>query len=89
MSIPDIVQVVSTVGFPIVCCGGLAWYVKYVTDKEREMRVNMQKEHNEEMKKITDEHRNEMKEVTTALNNNTLAIQRLCDKLGDYDGRNR
>lgn len=75
---PDaIVNLITTVGFPIVCCGGLGWWVKYTTDKEREERI-----------KMTEEHRNEMKEVTQALNNNnlalnnnTLVIQKLCDKL--------
>ena len=69
-STTNIVQLISTLGFPIVCCGAMAWYVKYVTDKEREERMKMQQEHKEEIA-----------EVTTALNNNTLAIQKLCDKL--------
>lgn len=71
-STTNIVQLISTLGFPIVCCLGLGWYVKYVTDKEREERLTMQKEHREEIA-----------QVTTALNNNTLALQKLCDKLGD------
>lgn len=71
-STTNIVQLISTLGFPIVCCLGLGWYVKYVTDKEREERLAMQKEH-----------RDEIAQVTTALNNNTLALQKLCDKLGD------
>lgn len=70
MGADEIVQLITTVGFPIVCCGGLGWWVKYTTDKEREERVKMNEEHHEEMK-----------EVTTALNNNTIAIQKLCDKL--------
>ena len=69
-SATNIVQLISTLGFPIVCCGAMAWYVKYVTDKEREERMKMQQEHKEEIAG-----------VTTALNNNTLAIQKLCDKL--------
>lgn len=71
-STSNVVQLISTLGFPIVCCLGLGWYVKYVTDKEREERLTMQKEH-----------RDEIAQVTTALNNNTLALQKLCDKLGD------
>lgn len=70
MDIQTISQLVATLGFPIICCGGMAWYVKYVTDKEREERL-----------KMNEQHRIEMLDVTTALNNNTLAIQRLCDKL--------
>ena len=83
MGAQEIVQVLSTVGFPILCCGGLAWWVKYTTDKEREERTKLTEQHKEEMHKLTEQHHSEMKEVTTALNNNTLAIQKLCDKLGD------
>lgn len=72
METAEILQIISTVGFPIVACGGMAWYVKYMTDKEREERI-----------KINDQHKQEMTEVTTALNNNTLALQKLCDKLGE------
>ncbi len=72
METAEILQLISTVGFPIVACGGMAWYVKYMTDKEREERI-----------KINDQHKQEMSEVTAAVNNNTLAIQKLCDKLGD------
>lgn len=71
-STSNIVQLISTVGFPIVCCLGLGWYVKYITDKEREERIKMQQEHREEIAT-----------VTTAVNNNTLALQKLCDKLGE------
>lgn len=33
-----------------------------------------------------DNHREESKEFTQALNNNTLALQKLCDKLEDERG---
>lgn len=29
----ELVQVISNLGFPIVCCIAMAWYVKYMTDK--------------------------------------------------------
>lgn len=66
----EIVTVISTVGFPIVACLGLGWYVKYVTDQNNAEVASMRKEHREELDKVTD-----------ALNNNTLALQKLCDKL--------
>lgn len=31
----DVVQVISTVGFPIVCAGALFWYVVRVQDQMR------------------------------------------------------
>jgi hypothetical protein len=72
MDVNQILQLISSVGFPIVCCGAMAWYVKYNADKEREERT-----------KMNEQHKVEMHEVTEALNNNTLALQKLCDKLGE------
>lgn len=51
---------ISTLGFPIVMCGAMFWY----------------------MLKEKDSHKEEMNSVTEALNNNTLILQKLCDKLG-------
>lgn len=74
----DVIQLISSVGFPIVACLGMGWYVKYQTDNYRQEVKDMQKEHKEEIQKMSD-----------ALNNNTAALQRLCDKLdgGDQNGR--
>ena len=68
MDANSIVSIITTVGFPIVACGGMAWYVKYITDRNRE-----------DIKEERDQHDQEMKKVTEALNNNTLAIQKLTD----------
>ena len=56
-------QAITTVGFPIVMCGVMAWYVKYQTDKNRE-----------DVKELNDQHAKEMMEVTEAINNNTQAL---------------
>lgn len=71
---PSLLSAISQVGFPIVCVIAMAWYVKYITDKDRE-----------EINRINEKHDTEMKEITTAINNNTLALQRLCDKLGSEE----
>ena len=71
MGATEIIQLITTVGFPIVACGGMAWYVKYITDRNRE-----------DMKEERDQHNQEMQKVTDALNNNTLAIQKLTDYIG-------
>ena len=72
MDVNAILQAVGTVGFPIVCAMGMAWYVKYITDRNRE-----------DIDKLNEQHQQEMKEVTTALNNNTLALQKLSDVIGN------
>ena len=66
-----IMQMITTVGFPIVMCGAMSWYVKDTNDK-----------HREEVRQLNEQHQEEMKQVTEALNNNTLALQKLCDKIG-------
>lgn len=59
MTVDQIIQMISTVGFPIVCCGALFWY----------------------MMKESSSHKEEVAKITEALNNNTLMLQKLCDKL--------
>lgn len=68
MNLQDILQAVTTVGFPIVCCGAMMWYVKYSTDMNRE-----------EVSRLNEQHKQEMSEVTQAINNNTIALTQLCD----------
>lgn len=66
----DWTQLVGTLGFPIVACIALAVYVKYLTDKYLNAISKMQEEHKAEIAKVTD-----------ALNNNTMIVQRLYDKM--------
>lgn len=70
MDVNAILQAVGTLGFPIICAIAMAWYVKYMADRNRE-----------DIDKLNEQHQQEMKEVTTALNNNTLALQKLSDLL--------
>lgn len=77
----EVVQIISTVGFPIVACGAMAWFFKYMVDKSREERNELNQHHRAEIEKLTDQHKEEMKLITDALNNNTLALQKLCDRL--------
>lgn len=61
MDFQQILTAISTVGFPIVMCGALFWYMI-------QQRVA---------------HKSEIDEMTKAINNNTLVLQKLLDKLGD------
>lgn len=65
-----IIALIQSVGFPIVMCGLMAWYVKYITDKNRE-----------EIAKEREVHKQEMSQVITAINNNTIVIEKLIAKL--------
>ena len=68
MSVQDIVTIIQGVGFPIVMCGAMAYYVKYITDKNRDS-----------MNDLNERHTNEISQVSQAINNNTLALQHLSD----------
>lgn len=70
MNSAEIINIITTVGFPIVMCGIMAWYVKYRADKSDKERERTEENHKEEMDKITE-----------ALNNNTIALTKLCEKL--------
>lgn len=70
MTVQDVVTLIQTVGFPIVMCGLMAWYVKYISDKNRE-QITAERE----------AHKEEMNEVIKAINNNTIVIEKLIAKL--------
>lgn len=60
MDIQVLMTAISSVGFPIVMCGIMAYYVKYTEDK----------------------HREEINSIREALENNTIAITKLVEKMG-------
>lgn len=79
----QIITLIQTVGFPIACA--VAMFL---------MLNNEQKAHKEESQKITetitdlkisfqDSLNQQKSDMVTALNNNTLALQKLIDKLDD------
>ncbi len=72
MDFNSIMQAISTMGFPIVMCIVVCFYVKYIMDKN-----------SEQLQMIMDKHREESKEMTKAIENNTLALTRLIEKIGD------
>lgn len=63
MDVSEIIQAISTVGFPIVMCLLFMYYIKY----------------------INDQHKDEIDKLSQSLNNNTLVMQKLLDKLGGGD----
>lgn len=65
MDVETIINLITTVGFPVVVCLATMYYIKY----------------------LNDQHKQEIDKLSEALQNNTLVMQRLLDKLGgDGDG---
>ena len=71
MDAQAIIQLISTVGFPITMCVAMGWFVVDQTNK-----------HREEVSKLNKQHEEEMNTVIEAINNNTLALKELSIKLG-------
>lgn len=72
MIMNDVVQIVSTLGFPIAMCIGACFFIKYLFDTFTKQQEEMRKEHREEVSKLQ-----------ASLDNNTLALQKLIDKIGE------
>lgn len=70
MDMSAISELISSVGFPIVCFIMCGYYVKYREDKN-----------DDKYDKLNAQHDEEMKQIVSALNNNTIALQKLTDKL--------
>lgn len=76
-------EYISTYGISFVGIIALALYV-VKKDKEHAKRVDkMAEQHHNEIKEIQENQTRSITEISTALNNNTLAITRLCERLGN------
>lgn len=64
----EVMTVINTLGLPTVVAIASMWYVKYREDKN-----------DARMDKLNELHNQEMSDITEAVNNNTLALQRICD----------
>lgn len=69
-----ITQVIASVGFPIAMCLLMGYWVKTTHD-----------DHRDDIKRLQDSHAEETKEMTNAINNNTIVLQQLVDRIGDND----
>lgn len=65
-----IMQLIGSYAFPIVACIAMGLYVKDCNKENKEM-----------FDKERDAHKEEVKQITDAINNNTIVMQRLLDKL--------
>lgn len=70
----DWMQLMGTLGFPIVACICMALYVKEESKENREDIKLINEQHNKEMTEFKDQ-------FVQALNNNTIALTKLCEKL--------
>nr|DAJ90945.1 MAG TPA: YvrJ protein family protein [Caudoviricetes sp.] len=60
MDTSTIVQIISSLGFPIACCVAMFW----------------------QNNKLNERHKEETTKLNEAINNNTIALNHLIDKIG-------
>ena len=70
MTPPEVANLITTVGFPIVMCGVLAWYVKHLTDR-----------FDDALDKLRDQHDAESKAMLQSLDSNTQALNTLAERI--------
>lgn len=77
MDANTIVTLIGSLGFPIVACMGMAYFFAKANDNYRL-----------DIKESNQLHKQEMDAMTEAINNNTLVLNRLIDRLdGEDDGK--
>ena len=70
MEFNGIVTAIGSLGFPIVACCAMAYFFAKVNDNYRN-----------DIKEINRGHKEEMTAMTEAINNNTLVIQKLVERM--------
>ena len=66
----EIAQFISMLGFPIAMCVGACFFIKYLFDSSNKQMEEMRKEHKEEVANMS-----------KAIENNTIALTKLYEKL--------
>lgn len=69
----DYTSLIGSLGFPIAACFAMAYYVKYTGDR-----------YTKQIDEIRKSHEREVDTLSEILQNNTLAIQKLIEKLEDW-----
>lgn len=76
MDINVITSLIGSIGFPIVMCLILIYYIKYLTEKNTQA-----------LSQIMEAHKSESQDFKTAIDNNTKAIELLSNKIDQLERR--
>ena len=71
-----IIASIRSLGFPIIACIGMAMFFNKINDNYRN-----------DIKEMNASHRQEMDKITEAVNNNTMVIQKLLDRMEGLDDK--
>lgn len=68
----DTLQIITQIGFPIAAAIAVAGYI-----------VKLNEDHREDIKELTKENNEKIDNLTEVVNNNTLAMTRIYERLGN------
>lgn len=77
MNMGDISQLISSIGFPIAMCVLMCYYIKYTQDNYRT-----------DINSLNEKHKEETTSLVQAINNNTLVIKELSERLNSEGDTN-
>ena len=79
----QIVQIIQTVGFPIACAIAMFVMLNNETKTHKEETQSLQSTITDLKISFSDAINSQKSDMVEAINNNTIVIQKLIDKLGD------
>lgn len=86
----ELINILKDFGFPIAVCACTFYYIYHTTQKNREEMHQLNESYRNEIKELTETHRDETNGLKDALNENTIAITKLVERIGAYfDGEKR
>lgn len=69
------VDIITSIGFPIAAALAVGYYV-----------VKLNENHREDIREITKSNNEKMDELTKAIQNNTIVMTRICERMGVENG---
>lgn len=77
MNMGELSQLISSIGFPIAMCVLMCYYIKYTQDNYRT-----------DINDLNEKHKEESSKLVQAINNNTLVIKELSERMNNEGDTN-
>lgn len=87
MDAQSIGSLIASLGFPIVACGAMAFFIVKRSEANDQKLESLRKEQREDLMTIQREHKEEVARMTEALDNNTKALEKLTERI-EREGKN-
>lgn len=87
MDASTIGSLIASLGFPIVACGAMAFFIVKRSEANDQKLESLRREQREDLMTIQREHKEEVARMTEALDNNTKALEKLTERI-EREGKN-